>query len=84
MRINILCREGMGMFLYTTMRMGWEWENGHGNGRKWDRKSHSCTSLFRKNCKAYNITIIVAMIASVFVVNVAMNYCHYHYYLAFL
>ena len=27
------------------MGMGWEWENGHGNGREWNRKSHSRTSL---------------------------------------
>ena len=45
MGINILLREGVGMFLYTTMGIGWEWEYGHGNGRKWDRKSHSRTSL---------------------------------------
>ena len=30
MGINILLWEGMGMFLYTTM--GMEWEYGHGNG----------------------------------------------------
>ena len=27
-RIKILLREGMGMFLYTTTGMGWEWECG--------------------------------------------------------
>ena len=32
MIISILLREGMGMFLYTTMGMGKEWEYGHGNG----------------------------------------------------
>ena len=31
MGLNILLREEMGMFLYTTMGMGWEWEFGHGN-----------------------------------------------------
>ena len=31
MEINILLREGMGMFLYTTMGMGWEWEYSYGN-----------------------------------------------------
>ena len=41
--INILLREEIGMFLYTTMGMGLEY--GHGNGREWDRKSHSYTSL---------------------------------------
>ena len=28
------------MVLYTTMRIGWEWEYGQGNGREWDRKSY--------------------------------------------
>ena len=37
MGINISLREGMGMLLYITMRMGCEWEYGHGNGREWDR-----------------------------------------------
>ena len=32
MGINILLREGMGMFLFTAMGMGWEY--GHGNGIK--------------------------------------------------
>ena len=45
MGINILLREEMGMFLYTTMKMGWGWEYGRGNRRKWKRKSHSRTSL---------------------------------------
>ena len=31
MKINILLREGIGMFLFFTMGMGWEW----------DRKSYS-------------------------------------------
>ena len=38
MEINILLREGKGMFLYNTMRMGWELEYDHGNGSEWDRK----------------------------------------------
>ena len=37
MGINKLVREGMGIFLYTTMETGREWEYGH--GREWDRKS---------------------------------------------
>ena len=36
MEINILLREGMEMFLYTTMGMGWKSEYDHGNGREWD------------------------------------------------
>ena len=32
MRINVLLREGIGMLLYTTMGMRWEWEYGLGNG----------------------------------------------------
>ena len=50
MGINKLLREGVGklrMFVYTTMEIGWEWEYGHGNGRIWDRKSHSRTSLLQ-------------------------------------
>ena len=35
----------MGMLLYITMGMRWEWECGHGNGRKWYRKCHSRISL---------------------------------------
>ena len=31
--MNILLREGLGIFLYTTMGMGSEWEYVHGNGR---------------------------------------------------
>ena len=42
--MGINCEE-MEMILYTNMGMGWEWEYGHENGREWDRKSHSCTSL---------------------------------------
>ena len=49
MGINILLREGMGMFLYTTMGMGWKWEYGNGNGREWDRKSHFRTSQDESN-----------------------------------
>ena len=45
MGIYILLREGMGMFLYTTMGMGWKWEYDHGNVREWDRKGHSRASL---------------------------------------
>ena len=32
MGINILLREGMGMFVYITMEIGWEWKYGHWNG----------------------------------------------------
>ena len=45
MEINILIQEGMGMFLYATTGMGWEWKYRYGNGREWDRKSHSRTCL---------------------------------------
>ena len=45
--INVLLQEIMGMFEYTTMGMGWEWKYGNENERKWDRKSHSRTSLAR-------------------------------------
>ena len=38
MGINILLREGMGIFVNTNMVMGWKWEYGRGNGREWDRK----------------------------------------------
>ena len=34
MGINILLREGLGMFLYTTMKIGWEYD--YGNGSEWD------------------------------------------------
>ena len=45
--INILLQEGMGIVLYTTVGMQWKWEYGHGNGKEWDRKSHSRTSLIQ-------------------------------------
>ena len=51
MGIDILLREGMGMYIYTIMGMGWEWKYCHGNGREWDRKSHPCTSLKGNACK---------------------------------
>ena len=34
MGINLLLRKKMGMFLHTTMGMGWECEYGHGNERE--------------------------------------------------
>ena len=37
----------MEIFVYTTMGMKWEYS--HGNGREWDRKSHSRTSLIASN-----------------------------------
>ena len=43
MGLDTLLREGMRMFSYTAMGMGWEYD--HGNGREWDQKSHSRTSL---------------------------------------
>ena len=46
MGINILLQEGMGIFVYTTMGMGWELEYCHGNEMEWDRKSHSRKSLY--------------------------------------
>ena len=50
MGINILLREGMRMFSYTTMGMGWVYYYGNGLGMgirswEWDRKSYSCSSL---------------------------------------
>ena len=42
MGINILLRDEMDIFLYTTI---WEWEYGHRKGREWNRKSHFHTSL---------------------------------------
>ena len=40
MGINILLREGMGMF-FTTMGTEWEWEYRHGNGKEKEQKNHS-------------------------------------------
>ena len=34
MEINILLREGMGIFLYITMEMELEWKRGHGNRKE--------------------------------------------------
>ena len=49
MGINILLREGVGMFLCTTIGMGWKWEYGHDNRREWDRKSRFRTSLVTRD-----------------------------------
>ena len=54
----------MGMLLYTTTVMRWEWECGHGNGREWDQRSHSRTSLLSLILNKDGLNVKKAGIAS--------------------
>ena len=57
------------MLLYIIMGMGWEWEYGHKNGREWDQKSYSRTSLNGSDQKvklmAVFMVIVIALSAVV-------------------